>query len=53
MAAEQGGRIVFSCAAGVRSMRAIELAQAAGLDVRRQHYRGGFKDWEARGEPVA
>src|SRR3712207_3823513 len=32
------GRIVFSCAAGVRSVRAVEFAQAAGLDVR-EHYR--------------
>jgi len=44
-------RIVFSCAAGVRSLRAIEFAQAAGRDVR-EHYRGGFKDWVAAGEPV-
>jgi rhodanese-related sulfurtransferase len=46
------GRIVFSCAAGVRSMRAIELAQAAGLDLR-EHYVGGFKDWARSGEPIA
>jgi rhodanese-related sulfurtransferase len=39
-----GRRIVFSCAAGVRSVHAIHIAQAAGLDVR-EHYRGGFKDW--------
>src|SRR3954469_3159088 len=44
-------RIVFSCAAGVRSVRALELAQAAGLDLR-EHYKGGFKDWAAWGEPV-
>ena len=48
----QGKRIVFSCAAGVRSVRAIELAQAAGLDLR-EHYRGGFKEWSLAGEPVA
>jgi rhodanese-related sulfurtransferase len=47
-----GRRIVFSCAAGVRSVRAIEWAQAAGLDLN-EHYRGGFKDWAAAGEPVA
>lgn len=47
----EGKRIVFSCAAGVRSVRAIELAQAAGLDIR-EHYKGGFKDWAAAGEPV-
>jgi len=45
------GRIVFSCASGVRSVRAIELAQAAGLAVN-EHYRGGFKEWAALGEPV-
>ncbi|WP_414473775.1 rhodanese-like domain-containing protein [Microvirga sp. M2] len=44
-------RIVFSCAAGVRSARALEYAQAAGLDIR-EHYKGGFKDWAAAGEPV-
>jgi rhodanese-related sulfurtransferase len=48
----QGRRIVFSCAAGVRSLRAIELAQAAGLPWR-EHYRGGFKDWVMTGEPIA
>ena len=45
------GRIVFSCAAGVRSARAVALAQEAGLDAR-EHYRGGFKEWEIMGEPV-
>jgi rhodanese-related sulfurtransferase len=45
-------RVVFSCAAGVRSLRAIELAQAAGLDLS-EHYRGGFKDWAMSGEPIA
>ncbi len=48
----EGKRIVFSCASGVRSLRAIEFAQAAGLDVR-EHYKGGFKEWSAAGEPVA
>jgi rhodanese-related sulfurtransferase len=47
----EGRRIVFSCAAGVRSVRAIEAAQAAGRDIR-EHYKGGFKDWAASGEPV-
>jgi rhodanese-related sulfurtransferase len=47
----EGKRIVFSCAAGVRSVRAIEFAQAAGLDLR-EHYKGGFKDWAAAGETV-
>lgn len=44
-------RIVLSCAAGVRSAHAAVLAQEAGRDVR-EHYRGGFKDWVAAGEPV-
>jgi rhodanese-related sulfurtransferase len=48
---EPGKRIVLSCAAGVRSLRALELAQAAGLDVD-SHYIGGFKDWLMHGEPV-
>ena len=42
------GRIVFSCAAGVRSVRAIEFAQAAGLDLH-EHYRGGFACDPVRG----
>lgn len=49
---EPGKRVVFSCAAGVRSARAIEFAQAFGHDVR-EHYRGGFKDWAAAGEDIA
>lgn len=44
-------RIVFSCAAGVRSLRALEFAQAAGIHLR-EHYKGGFKDWINAGEPV-
>jgi rhodanese-related sulfurtransferase len=48
----EGRRIVFSCASGVRSVRAIEFAQAAGLELR-EHYKGGFKDWITSGEPVA
>jgi rhodanese-related sulfurtransferase len=47
----EGKRIVFSCAAGVRSVRAIEFAQAAGRDIR-EHYKGGFKDWATSGEPI-
>lgn len=49
---ELPGRVVFSCAAGVRSVRAIELAQAAGLDLN-EHYGGGFKEWAMAGEPIA
>lgn len=48
---DDGRSVVFSCAAGVRSVRAIEFAQAAGLPLD-THYRGGFKDWVAAGEPI-
>jgi rhodanese-related sulfurtransferase len=46
-----GKRVVLSCRSGVRSMRAAELAQAAGVDLR-EHYKGGFKDWQESGEAV-
>ncbi|MDQ4136723.1 MAG: rhodanese-like domain-containing protein [Pseudomonadota bacterium] len=49
---EEGKRVVFSCAAGVRSARAIEFAQAFGHDIR-EHYKGGFKDWAMAGEEIA
>ena len=48
---EPGRRLVLSCAAGVRSLRAMEFAPSAGLDVD-SHYSGGFKDWVMHGEPV-
>jgi rhodanese-related sulfurtransferase len=47
----EGKRVVFSCAAGVRSVRAMEFAWAFGRDIR-EHYKGGFKDWVQAGEPV-
>ncbi len=49
--AAAGKRLVFSCAAGVRSMQALAIAQAAGLDLV-EHYRGGFKEWAGMGEEV-
>jgi len=49
---ELPGRVVFSCRTGVRSVRAIEWAQEAGLRLN-EHYLGGFKEWAERGEPVA
>ena len=49
---EDGKRIVFYCAAGVRSVRAIEFAQAAGLELR-EHFAGGFREWSLAGEPIA
>jgi rhodanese-related sulfurtransferase len=45
------GRVVFTCAAGIRSVRAVEAAQAFGRNIR-EHYKGGFKDWATAGEPV-
>ena len=45
-------RIVFSCAAGVRSIQALAMAQAAGFEIE-EHYRGGFKEWAGMGEQVA
>lgn len=51
LAAEAGRRVVLSCAAGIRSARALEFLQANGIDLR-EHYAGGFKDWAAAGEPV-
>ena len=46
-----GKRVVFSCAAGVRSMQAAMAAQSAGVAID-AHYRGGFKDWLMAGEAV-
>jgi rhodanese-related sulfurtransferase len=48
---DTGKRIVFSCAAGVRSQHALAAAQAAGLDLT-EHYRGGFREWVMAGERV-
>lgn len=47
----RGARVVFSCAAGVRSRKAVEMAQAAGLDYC-EHFAPGFKGWAAAGYPV-
>jgi rhodanese-related sulfurtransferase len=49
---EPGKRVVFSCAAGVRSARVLEFVQSLGLDIR-EHYKGGFKDWLQAGEDIA
>jgi rhodanese-related sulfurtransferase len=46
-----GQRIVFSCAAGTRSLRALEFAQSAGLDLH-EHYAGGFRGWVMSGGQV-
>lgn len=49
--ARDGRSPVFSCASGVRSVNALAAAQSAGIAVD-AHYRGGFKDWSASGEPI-
>jgi rhodanese-related sulfurtransferase len=49
---EEGKRIIFSCRSGRRSIRALELAQAAGRDDIVTHYPGGMLGWEGAGEPV-
>lgn len=45
------GHIVLHCAAGVRSARAIEACQLAGVPVS-EHMAGGIKAWMAAGLPV-
>src|SRR5262249_40358457 len=49
---DSGGRaIVFSCGSGVRSLKAAEIAQAAGLP-HNAHLVGGLKAWKAAGLPT-
>ena len=49
---EAGGReIVLMCAGGVRSRRAVEACQAAGLPVT-SHLAGGIGAWVAAGAPT-
>jgi rhodanese-related sulfurtransferase len=49
---EAGGRaLVFSCASGIRSVKAAEIAQAAGLQCD-AHLAGGIKAWKAAGLPI-
>jgi rhodanese-related sulfurtransferase len=47
-----GREIVFSCAAGVRSLQALEIARLSGLQVS-AHYGGGFKGWVMSGGDVS
>ncbi|MFE1601415.1 rhodanese-like domain-containing protein [Methylobacterium sp. ID0610] len=49
--AADGRRPVLSCAAGVRSARALAYAQSRGVPLT-EHYVGGFKDWLGAGEAV-
>jgi rhodanese-related sulfurtransferase len=46
-----GRSVVFSCASGIRSLKAAEIAQAAGLP-HRAHLAGGLKAWKAAGLPT-
>src|SRR5215471_11563275 len=47
----QGRTVVFTCASGVRSIKAAEVAQAAGFAYD-AHLAGGIKSWKAAGLPV-
>jgi rhodanese-related sulfurtransferase len=46
-----GKTVVFSCASGIRSVTASQIAQAAGLPYD-AHLAGGLKAWKAAGLPV-
>lgn len=49
---DPNGRIVvFTCASGIRSAKAAEMAQAAGLAFD-AHLAGGIKAWKAAGLPL-
>jgi len=47
----QGREVVFTCASGVRSIKAAEIAQAAGFAYD-AHLAGGIKSWKSAGLPV-
>jgi rhodanese-related sulfurtransferase len=47
----KGRTVVFTCASGVRSMKAVEIVQAAGLTFD-AHLAGGIAAWKAAGLPV-
>ncbi len=46
-----GRKVVFSCNSGNRSVKASEIAQAAGLPYD-SHLAGGIKGWKAAGLPT-
>jgi rhodanese-related sulfurtransferase len=46
-----GRAVVFSCRSGTRSVKASELAQAAGLPYD-AHLAGGIIAWKAAGYPT-
>src|SRR5215468_8022477 len=47
----EGREVVFSCRSGNRSVKASELAQAAGLPYK-AHLAGGIIAWKAAGYPT-
>lgn len=47
----EGKPVVLMCAGGVRSLRAIEAAQSAGVDVD-SHLAGGIQAWARAGLPI-
>ncbi len=47
----EGRTVVFTCASGVRSVKAAEIAQAAGLAFN-SHLAGGIQAWKAAGLPL-
>ncbi|MDC7683395.1 rhodanese-like domain-containing protein [Asticcacaulis sp. BYS171W] len=48
---QDGKEIIFMCAGGVRSLRAIEAAQAFGINAD-AHLAPGIRGWIAEGLPV-
>jgi rhodanese-related sulfurtransferase len=50
LAIPEGAKVVFGCAAGVRSRKAVDLAVAMGFPFT-AHYPGGMKGWVEAGEP--
>ena len=47
----RGRMVVFTCGSGIRSIKAAEIAQAAGLAFD-AHLAGGIKAWKAAGLPT-
>ncbi len=50
--APPGKKVVLSCRAGGRSLKALEAAQAAGRSDIKAHYPGGMQGWIQAGEKV-
>jgi len=46
-----GRTLVFCCASGIRSAKAVEIAQAAGLTCD-AHLAGGLSAWKSAGYPT-